>query len=329
MASLAHPLTGTISGLAHTTQANAIAAALATMSQGGTAPTAASTGLASIAGLWWHDTTNNQIKMRDQADMTWILIGTIDEVNKLFVAAASGIATVQGARKSLKVDTRTGAAVVTADELVVETTGNTYGVVRNVSVTISTATAGANGLDTGTVAPSTWYSAWVIYDGTTVAGLLSTSATAPTMPGGYTYKARVGWVRTNATPTLLQLVQVDRRARYVVDGSVLTGLPAIQSGATGNPASGAYTAKAVATFVPSTAAAIDLLLHATSTTNNDGAVAPNASYGAYDSASNPPPMVIGEGPSGITHLMTLESTNIYVATSSNNRVCAAGWEDSL
>ena len=52
--------------------------------------------------------------------------------------------------------------------------------------------AGTNqgGLDTGTVANSTWYYIWAIYNPTTdVAGyLLSASASSPTMPSGYTYK---------------------------------------------------------------------------------------------------------------------------------------------
>ena len=58
--------------------------------------------------------------------------------------------------------------------------------------TISTGATGANGLDTGTAAASTWYSVWVISNGSTTAGLLSTNPTSPTMPSGYTYKGRVG-----------------------------------------------------------------------------------------------------------------------------------------
>jgi hypothetical protein len=63
----------------------------------------------------------------------------------------------------------------------------------NVDITAS----GANGLDTGSQANSTWYSIWVIYNPTTdtVAGLFSTSTTSPTLPAGYTKKRRVGWVR--------------------------------------------------------------------------------------------------------------------------------------
>jgi hypothetical protein len=84
------PTTGTVSGLQNSQDANAAFAALAGMVQGGSAPTPASTGLASTAGVWWHDTTNNQIKVRDQADANWILIAAVDETNKLWVPVFNG-----------------------------------------------------------------------------------------------------------------------------------------------------------------------------------------------------------------------------------------------
>ncbi len=82
MGTLTLPVTGTETGLANNQQANAVAAELATMNQGTTAPTAASTGLSSDGGVWWHDTANSLIKLRDQADTTWISIGSVDEINK-------------------------------------------------------------------------------------------------------------------------------------------------------------------------------------------------------------------------------------------------------
>jgi hypothetical protein len=66
----------------------------------------------------------------------------------------------------------------------------------SVNLTVDITASGANGLDTGSEASSTWYYLWVIYNGSTVASLLSTSSTAPTMPSGYTngYKGLVGSV---------------------------------------------------------------------------------------------------------------------------------------
>lgn len=73
-------------------------------------------------------------------------------------------------------------------------------VLTSVNLTIDITASGVNGLDTGIEAISTWYSIWVIWNPSTdtVAGLFSTSATDPTMPGGYTRKRRVGWVRNDS-----------------------------------------------------------------------------------------------------------------------------------
>lgn len=81
---------------------------------------------------------------------------------------------------------------VTATELVVKNSSGLSRILSSVSTTIDITTAGAGGLDTGTEANSTWYYVWIIYSGSTVSGLLSTSATAPTLPSGYTYSALVG-----------------------------------------------------------------------------------------------------------------------------------------
>ncbi|WP_298255843.1 hypothetical protein [Bradyrhizobium sp.] len=61
--------------------------------------------------------------------------------------------------------------------------------------------SGNGGLDTGTIAASTWYHAYLIKDVTTQAVdvLISVSASAPTMPGGYTLKRRIGSIKTNGS----------------------------------------------------------------------------------------------------------------------------------
>lgn len=81
-----------------------------------------------------------------------------------------------------------------ADEVVLKNAGGlsylaeTVAVTANMSGTVGT----ANSLDTGAETNSTWYFLWLIYNGTTVASLISASSTAPTLPSGYTYKALVG-----------------------------------------------------------------------------------------------------------------------------------------
>lgn len=76
------------------------------------------------------------------------------------------------------------------------------------AVTLDCGITGANGLDTGSLANSTWYHAFVIAktDGTT-ATLASTSASGPTLPSGYTYKRRIGSFKTDGSAHILAFVQ--------------------------------------------------------------------------------------------------------------------------
>lgn len=247
---------------------------------------------------------------------------------------ASSSATVQGVFKNLQGSaTGTNATVsISGDEIVVEDSSNNYKTLRNVALSINSAASGANGLDTGTLAASTWYALWVIWNGTTTAGLISTSSTAPTMPSGYTHKARVGWIRTDGTANKypLAFVQKGRRVQYLVAaGSNVAALPTMASGVVGNPATPTWSAVSVSSFVPPTAAEIVISVFAQGT----AAVAPNNNYGATSSSTNPPPWqwvppstqskseVVG---------MVLESSNIYAATSeAAARVNCFGWVDNL
>ena len=68
---------------------------------------------------------------------------------------------------------------------------------RDINVAFDGATVGINGLDTGTMSDGNWYYLHVIYNPTTdnSASLISLSATAPTLPSGYTMRCRAGAVR--------------------------------------------------------------------------------------------------------------------------------------
>lgn len=103
---------------------------------------------------------------------------------------------------------------IAADELVLKTAGGHVTLAASVSVTADIAVSGANGLDTGAEASNTHYFAWVIYNPATatVAALLSTSATAPTLPSGYTYRALVGAVRNDGSSNFVKTWISDRRA---------------------------------------------------------------------------------------------------------------------
>lgn len=71
-------------------------------------------------------------------------------------------------------------------------------------------TSGANGLDTGTEANSTWYYIWVIAKADdTKAVLLSTSMTSPTMPADYVFKGLVGAVYNGSGGNFGEFAQRD------------------------------------------------------------------------------------------------------------------------
>jgi hypothetical protein len=136
---------------------------------------------------------------------------------------------------------------IDADEILLKDANGTPIIVENPNETIDLSTSGAGGLDTGSEAPSTWYYYYLIAksDGT-VAGLFSTSSTAPTMPSGYTYKALLGAVYNNSSSDLDAFHQLGNKvtipAQQVING--------------GNATS--YTSVDLSTVVPSTAKQADL-----------------------------------------------------------------------
>lgn len=68
---------------------------------------------------------------------------------------------------------------------------------------------GNGALDTGTIAPSTWYHVWLIARSDTgvVDVLVSTSVSAPTMPTNYDRKRRIGSMKTNGSSQWTKFTQ--------------------------------------------------------------------------------------------------------------------------
>lgn len=240
--------------------------------------------------------------------------------------------------------------IVTADQLsLYNSSGGTYQTVINVNVTISSGSSGANGLDTGSVAATSWYAIYVIYNPTTqtTAGLMSLSSSSPTMPSGYTFLMRVGWMRTDSSGNFLRIWQKGRKAVYVITASTnTTVLPSmLASASSGNVTTPTWTAIAVGNYVPTaTAESIDVVLNIPATltsTSQTAMVAPNNAYGAYNSATAAGPMVYTSGNDGggtsvrsgcsQRQIMFLESTNIYTAIStvSTANIQCAGWIDNI
>lgn len=228
---------------------------------------------------------------------------------------------------------------VSADQLIVGA-GELVSSLSGINLSFNGLTKGANGLDTGVLAASTWYSVWVIWNGVTAAGLLSLSATAPTLPAGYTHKARAGWMRTDTTANRFPVAfsQFGRQVRYVVGaGSNVVALPSMAGGVLGSPTTGAWVPVSVDPFIPVTASVIDFFAWS-QTAGSYYMVAESNSYGAFLSATNPPPILSGASASSSTvdfwrsmsRLMLSSGRNIYCAANSADfNIRCLGWEDNL
>lgn len=219
--------------------------------------------------------------------------------------------------------------VITADAVTVEDANGEAARLEGVHCTIDGSTVGAGGLDTGTLAASTWYALFAIYNPAagTQSCLASLSATAPTLPSGYTMFHRFGWARTDASIHFWRTKQEGRDVRYIVGTNpVRTRL--LASGAAGNTSTPTWVAVDTTTDVPTTASAIVVGLGGS---GSDGAItAPNNSYGALGS-NNPAP--IAKSPRSSSQesgVIQLESSNIYWASDgSGNVLVCYGWKDNL
>lgn len=251
------------------------------------------------------------------------------------IGGTSG-SSIQGAFKNLQASATglSATVTVTADEIVLENSSNSYTVQRNVSLSISGASSGvANGLDTGALAINTWYSVWVIWNGTTQAGLLSLSTTAPALPSGYTHKARVGWIRTDSSGNKYPLgfTQRGKSVVWLIGSGNLATPMQMSSGAVGVASGSSYTGVAVAwtNYAPPTAAKIRIgltstssaLLCASANPNRSGAASVNPPELGYSYASFPA-FTYGD--------LMIESPNIYWASSAvSGYLLSGGWEDNL
>lgn len=248
------------------------------------------------------------------------------------------VAAITGSFKNLKANA-SGTSVninVTVDELIVKNSSNIYLTLRNLSLTWNAAGVGvANGIDTASITANTWYCVHVIHNPTTstTALLISLSPTAPTLPSGYTYFARVGAIKWGISYPL-KFTQAGDKVEYdPAAGTNVTEFPTMASGALGTWTSSAYSpvAVSVSPFVPPTAAEIDFFGW-----NGGGGVAMaagmNAVGGGWAASTCPPFHNLANN--SATLMMNcsgiLRSSNIYVATAATGPVFKCkGWRDSL
>ena len=217
----------------------------------------------------------------------------------------------------------TSLAITASAVTVSDTSGNSY-LLTSYSQIINTGTVGANGLDTGTIAPNTWYAFYAIRNTTTgtSAALLSLYGSGPVLPTGYTASRRLGWVRTGASGLIFS-IQNNADAQFIGGP-----LPLMASGAAGSNT--VPTWAAVPVLAPVTAGKVKFVLVIANGTY--AIVAPNNTYGATGSTTNPPPVQV-TGYYSVSQVveMVLESPNIYWAnsTGTGSQLLALGWTDNL
>lgn len=221
---------------------------------------------------------------------------------------------------------------VTADSVCVKNAASQQTVLNGLALAINSAAVGVNGLDAGVLAANTWYSKWVIYNPTTqaVAGLLSLSATAPTMPAGFTHRARVGWIRTDGTANKwpLPFQQNGRKCDYM-PGSLLNlkTYPQVASGSN----AGTFQSASLVNTIPPTAATARIVGGLIGGISGSLYVAPrnigiadtNACVIGVESTGN------GYAPSSAADVVLQALQIFYYSTASTGFVSVFGWEDSI
>ena len=111
---------------------------------------------------------------------------------------------------------------------------NTTDILVASTITVDLTASGANGLDTGSEAVSTWYYLYLIYNPTTgvAAGLFSTSSSSPTLPGGYTKKRLINSMINNASGDFMkwETLSTGRVREYQYLEETQTALLVLSSG---------------------------------------------------------------------------------------------------
>ena len=133
--------------------------------------------------------------------------------------------------------------------------------VMPVSVSIDFTTNGLNGLDTGSLANTSWYALYVISNGSTVAGFASLLpdptympagyvGNLPVFPAGYVYYQMVGWAYTNSSAQFISFRQNNAKVTFAIRRAALSA---------GTQTS--FTSVDLTNFVPPNAAFVNLAFY--------------------------------------------------------------------
>jgi len=257
----------------------------------------------------------------------------------------------QGSFKALAIKVTSNTQATVAADFVAMTDGSGNYRTVPISATLDMTTSNAvNGRSSdAALAIDTWYFLWAISNGSTDGVLASVSSTAPTMPAGYTFKARVGALQTrHADTSLYGIWQLGRKAQYIAglaggkpESATTPGV--LASGTIGT--TGTTTPTLVATqvtgngkYAPTTASSVDVYYSSIFNASGQNSVSQIAPSQAYSGTNN--------GPNGTNKLggtlfwstvdtlfarftMLLESANVSIANSGTGVYVILGWEDNL
>jgi hypothetical protein len=225
---------------------------------------------------------------------------------------------------------------VTADILGLGDGQGNFVALTNWDLTLSTATSGLLGIDTGSVASNTWYEVWAIWSSKRNArsAILTAAGSPPVMPYQYDYALYLGSVRTDGSNNLYRTQQIGKLTGYVVTaGTNTAAYRQLGSGSTGNVTTPTWTSVAVAAFVPTRAVAIDVLLALTQLGSQQRAIAaPNNAFGGVTTTSNPPPLLAQSNNTASNSWqlgrLVLEGANVFWAADVSGALfCVTGWLD--
>lgn len=173
----------------------------------------------------------NQGNIHVQPGEVWFIESRGAGVYNAWRAAGAVLAAAPlgGSSKNLAANvSSTTAFAMSADEFIAEDANGNTVKLSTVNVTVNSGTSGAGGLDTGSVANSTWYYGHIIFNPTTavIAGLMSLSSIAPTLPSGYLYGGLASVQLTDGSAHFVSLQQYGKSVSFV-PASVLTNGTAI------------------------------------------------------------------------------------------------------
>lgn len=175
----------------------------------------------------------------------------------------------------------TTTVTMAADEVMVEDASGNTRRLSAFSKTVNSAASGAGGLDTGSIANATFYYIYAIFNPSTNTQniLMSASATAPTLPSGYTFASGpLSVALTDGSAHFLGFTQKGKKWQYQVGNNLTSNPPSLFSGAQGTIGS-AWAAISMAGAAPlSICASVSVILSTTSGSTNYAILAPNSSW---------------------------------------------------